>query len=123
MTTDMLGQRVKRVIEVANEVWEERFYRIPTGELNRLVSGALERQSPPSKGGRRLKIRYASQVAVDPPKFLFHVNDTELVHFSYQRYLENTIRDVYPFSGTPLLLEFRPSSPEKVRGERKKKRR
>ncbi len=119
----LTGQRVKRVIEVANEVWEERFFRIPTGELNRLVSGALERQSPPSKGGRRLKIRYASQVAVDPPKFLFHVNDTELVHFSYQRYLENTIRDVYPFSGTPLLLEFRPSSPEKVRGERKKKRR
>mgnify|MGYP000529114392 CR=1 FL=1 len=101
------GQRVHRVIPLAVQVREERLARIPTAEVNRLVRDAVARQSPPSKGGKRLKIRYASQVATDPPKFLFHVNDVSLVHFSYERYLENQIRAVYPFTGTPIQLEFR----------------
>lgn len=106
------GQRVNRVIPLAVQVHEERFARIPTAEVNRLVRDAVARQAPPSKGGKRLKIRYASQVATDPPKFLFHVNDVNLVHFSYERYLENQIRAAYPFTGTPIQLEFRQSREE-----------
>ena len=86
---------------------EARFQRIPTGELNRLVQDALTRHAPPSKRGRRLKIYYVSQPAIDPPTFVFFVNDTELVHFSYERYLENRLRDAIPFPGTPLRLIFR----------------
>ncbi len=104
------GQRVDRVIPLAKRVHEERFARIPTAEINRIVREALAKQQPPSKGGKRLKIRYASQVDVDPPKFLFHVNDVELVHFSYERYLENRIRETYPFLGTPVTLAFRASA-------------
>ena len=113
----LTGQRVSKVLPLAKSMWEERFHRIPTSDVNRIVRNALEQQAPPSKGGKRLKIRYASQVAVDPPKFLFHVNDPELVHFSYQRYLENNIRRVHPFTGTPLVMEFKRSSED-----RKKKR-
>ncbi len=109
----LTGQRVSKIIGLANQVWEERFYRIPTAELNRLVRQAVEHQAPPSRAGKRLKIRYASQVAVDPPKFLFHVNDPELVHFSYERYLENQIRSAHPFVGTPLLMSFRRSSEDR----------
>jgi GTP-binding protein len=81
--------------------------RIPTGELNRLLRSALDAHAPPSKAGKRLKLLYATQVRSDPPTFLFHVNDTRLVHFSYERYLENRIRDQYGFLGTPLRLSFR----------------
>jgi GTP-binding protein len=109
----LTGQRVSKIIPLAKQVHEERFYRLPTSEVNRIVREAMNRQAPPTKGGRRLKIRYASQVAVDPPKFVFHVNDTELVHFSYQRYLENQIREVYPFSATPILMDFRRSSEDR----------
>jgi GTP-binding protein len=107
------GQRVHRVIPLAQQVMEERFQRIPTSEVNRIVRDAMSKQAPPIKAGKRLKIRYASQVAVDPPKFLFHVNDPELAHFSYQRYLENQIRAMYPFIGTPLAMEFRASSEDR----------
>lgn len=107
------GQRVSKVLPLAKQVWEERFYRIPTAEVNRIVRDAVAAQPPPIKAGKRLKIRYGTQVAVNPPRFLFHVNDPELVHFSYERYLENQIRAVYPFTGTPLLMSFRRSSEER----------
>jgi GTP-binding protein len=71
------------------------------------VRDAVDKQSPPSKAGQRLKIYYGSQVRTDPPTFLFFVNDTKLVHFSYERFLENQIRAVYEFVGTPLRLSFR----------------
>jgi GTP-binding protein len=106
----LTGQRVHKVVPTALAVREARFRRIPTGELNRLVGDALARHAPPSKRGRRLKIYYASQPNVGPPTFVFHVNDTDLVHFSYQRYLENRLREAYEFPGTPLRLEFRPRS-------------
>lgn len=109
----LTGQRVKQVIPMALEVRESRFMRLATSEVNRIVQNAILKQQPPTKSGKRLKIRYASQVAVDPPKFLFHVNDVRLVHFSYQRYIENRIRDVYPFPGTPLLMEFKNSRADK----------
>jgi GTP-binding protein len=104
----LTGQRVHKVITTALAVQAARFKRIPTGELNRLVQDALTRHSPPSKRGRRLKVYYASQPGVDPPTFVFHVNDTELVHFGYERYLENKLRETYAFSGTPLKLVFKP---------------
>jgi GTP-binding protein len=108
----LTGQRVGKVLPLAVEVHQERFERLPTAQVNKIVRDALLRQLPPSKSGKRLKIRYASQVAVDPPTFLFHVNDVELVHFSYERYLENQIRAVHPFLGTPIRMSFRASSQE-----------
>ncbi len=101
------GLRVGQVLPTALQVQEERFRRIPTGELNRLVRNALHAHSPPSKRGKRLRIFYASQVRTDPPTFLFHVNEEDLVHFSYERYLENRIRTEHGFRGTPLRLSFR----------------
>lgn len=101
------GQRVHQVLETAFKVWDERFRRIPTSELNRLVREAIERHPPSSKDLRKLKIYYTTQVRVDPPTFLFHVNHSELVHFTYERYLENSLREVYPMTGTPIRLSFR----------------
>ncbi len=109
----LTGQRASKLIPLAKQVWEERFHRLATSEVNRIVQDAVARQAPPTQSGKRLKIRYASQVAVDPPKFLFHVNNPELVHFSYERYLENQIRAAYPFTGTPILLSFRRSSEDR----------
>jgi GTP-binding protein len=102
------GLRVDEVLPLALRVQEERLVRIPTAELNRIVREAVDRQAPPTHAGKRLKIYYASQVRADPPTFLFHVNDPGLVHFSYERYLENRIRKEYGFLGTPLRLSFRP---------------
>lgn len=101
------GQRVNQVIPAALRVQEERLRRIPTGELNRLLQKAIRSHAPPSRKGRRLKIKYVSQVRTDPPTFLFHVNDPELVHFSYSRYLENQIRADYGFVGTPIRISYR----------------
>lgn len=103
----LTGQRVDKVLEMALAVQEARFMRIPTGPLNRVVQDALDRHAPPSKRGKRLKIYFASQPSVDPPTFVFHVNDAKLVHFSYERYLENRLREAYGFPGTPLKLLFR----------------
>ena len=92
------GQRTSESSLLAVRVQEERLRRIPTAELNRLMQQAQERHAPPSKAGKRLKILYAAQVRTDPPTFLLHVNDPELAHFSYVRFLENQIRQVYPSS-------------------------
>ena len=101
------GQRLGQVLPTALRVEAERQYRVPTAELNKLVRDALTHHSPPSRGGKRLRILYAAQVATAPPLFLFHVNDRRLVHFSYSRYLENRIRAEFHFTGTPLRLSFR----------------
>ena len=103
----LTGQRVHKVIPAALMAQEARLIRIPTGELNRIVQEAVLRHSPPSKSGRRLKFLYATQSSVDPPTFVFFVNDSRLVHFGYQRYLENQLREHYTFMGTPLRLVFR----------------
>jgi len=103
----LTGQRVHKVVPTALAVQAARSRRIPTGELNRLVQDALARHAPPSRRGKRLKIYYASQPGVDPPTFVFHVNSSDLVHFSYERYLENRLREAYEFPGTPLRLVFR----------------
>ncbi len=101
------GQRVERVLEMAVDVWGERRKRIGTGELNRLLAEATARQVPPVAKNRRPKLFYATQAAIEPPTFIFFANDAELIHFSYRRYLENRIRDVLGFHGTPLKLVFR----------------
>ena len=101
------GQRVSQVLPAALRVQEERLIRIPTGELNRLLQKALNMHAPPTRKGKRLNILFVSQVRTNPPTFLFHVNNPDLVHFSYSRYLENQIRNEYGFLGTPLRLSFR----------------
>jgi GTP-binding protein len=109
------GQRVDQVLPTALQVQEERMRRIPTGELNRTLQDALSAHAPPPKSGRRLKFLYASQVRVDPPTFLFHVNDPELVHFTYKRFIENRLRTRYGFLGTPLRLVFRARNEDRRR--------
>ncbi len=101
------GRRVHQVLPTALDVYEARFRRISTGELNRLVQDTVARHAPPSKGGKRLKFFYATQAAVDPPTFVFFVNNPKLMHFSYQRFIENSIRQKYRFLGTPLRFSFR----------------
>jgi len=100
-------QRVDRVLPLATEVAGQRLIRIGTGELNRLLRGAIAAHPAPSRQGRPLKFFYATQAEVAPPTFVLFVNDPDLVHFSYERFLENRIRDAYPFKGTPIRLQFR----------------
>lgn len=103
-------QRVNRIIPLAQKIYKERNTRIPTAELNRLVQNALMQHQLPSKSGRRLKFYYATQAEVAPPTFVLFVNDAELVHFTYQRFLENRIREQFSFEGTPIKLVFRSRS-------------
>ena len=104
------GQRVSRVLETAVDVWGERRKRISTGELNRIVGEASDRQIAPMVKGHRPKIFYATQVAVAPPTFVFFARDAGSVHFSYRRYLENRLREAFGFDGTPIRLIFRERS-------------
>jgi len=104
------GRRVQQVLPMALQVQEERLIRVPTGELNRLVREWLFQHAPPSLGGRRMKVFYVTQANVDPPTFIFFVNNPRLVEPSYGRYLENRLREVYGFVGTPLRFRFRPRS-------------
>src|SRR5215210_407778 len=101
------GQRVGRVLELAIDIWGERRKRVSTGELNRVLRAASERQAPPVVKGRRPKVFYGTQAAVAPPTFVFFANDAALVHFSYRRYLENRLREEFGFDGTPVRLVFR----------------
>lgn len=98
------GQRIDQILPTALQVQEERLARITTSKLNQILQKAQDRQSPPAHAGRQLKIFYATQVRTDPPTFLIYVNDPSLMHFSYLRYLENCIREEYPFTGTPIRL-------------------
>ncbi len=102
------GQRVDQVLPLALRVHEERLVRISTSSLNQILQKAQEVHPAPTRGGRQLKIYYATQVRSDPPTFLLYVNDPQLVHFTYQRFLENQIRETYTFLGTPIRLVFRP---------------
>ncbi len=101
------GRRVHKILPTALQVQEERLVRLSTGKLNRLLRAAMDHHPPPSKAGRHLKIFYGAQVSNDPPTFVLHVNDPDLAHFTYVRYLENQIRDMYPFMGTPLRIILR----------------
>lgn len=100
-------QRLNNVIEMVKYVSEKRALRVPTGQLNSLIADATMMNQPPSDKGKRLKIYYATQVGVKPPLFSFKINDRELMHFSYARYLENKIREGFGFEGTSIKFVFR----------------
>ena len=101
------GLRISRMFETIDAVIENQTLRIQTGVLNEILSEAVAMQQPPSDRGKRLKIYYMTQVAVKPPTFVIFVNDKELMHFSYTRYLENKIRDAFGFAGTSLKFIIR----------------
>jgi GTP-binding protein len=102
------GQRVDQVLPLALQVQEERLVRLSTSQLNQILHKAQDLHPAPSISGRQLKIYYGTQVRSDPPTFLLYVNDPALAHFTYTRYLENQLREVYPFVGTPIRLVLRP---------------
>jgi len=108
------GQRVQKVLSMVNDVYAQSIRRIPTGTLNDVVNEAVSMNEPPSQNGRRLKIYYATQVSIQPPTFVIFVNDAALVHFSYERYLENYFRKTFGFEGTPIRLYFRNRSKEEA---------
>lgn len=100
-------QRVSKILPLAMSVAEQRTLRIPTSELNRILRDAMVAHPAPSRKGKPLKFLYATQAEVAPPTIIVFVNDKELVHFSYERFLENRVREIYPFMGTPIRLFFR----------------
>lgn len=106
------GQRVNKVLELVEEVYAQSTRRISTGTLNDVVNEAVSMSEPPTQNGRRLKLFYATQVAVQPPTFVIFVNDSTLVHFSYERYLDNYFRKTFGFTGTPIRILFRNRSKE-----------
>ncbi|MEZ4860803.1 MAG: ribosome biogenesis GTPase Der [Caldilineaceae bacterium] len=100
-------QRIHQVLPTAMTVIEARRHRLSTSEVNQVLREAYDKSMPPSKNGRHLRLYYGTQVGIEPPTFVVFVNDPELVHFSYERYLENCIRAYYPFGGTPIRIHFR----------------
>ena len=101
------GQRLPKLFETIDAVIENHSLRIATGVLNEIMSEAVAMQQPPSDKGKRLKLYYITQVSVKPPTFVIFVNDKELMHFSYKRYIENRIRESFGFRGTPLKFIIR----------------
>lgn len=101
------GQRLPRLFDTIDMVLENRTLRIQTGVLNEIMTEAVAMQQPPSDKGKRLRLYYITQVAVKPPTFVIFVNDKELMHFSYTRYLENRIRNAFGFKGTSLKFVVR----------------
>jgi len=101
------GQRVIKTTQLANYVAEQHAMRIATSTLNTLVRDAVTMNPPPTDKGRKLKVLFATQVGVKPPTFVVFVNDPELMHFSYERYLENQLRSTFGFEGTPIRLIVR----------------
>ena len=100
------GQRIDRIFDVIDKVYENASRRIPTGILNDVIREAVSVNEPPSPSGRRLKILYATQTDVNPPKIVIFVNNEKILHFSYRRYLENSLRKAFDFSGTPIVVVY-----------------
>ncbi|MTI71793.1 MAG: ribosome biogenesis GTPase Der, partial [Firmicutes bacterium] len=103
----LTGQRVNKIIDLIKLVANNHSLRITTGILNDIIGEAVLMNQPPSDKGKRLKIFYGTQVRARPPKFVIFINDKELMHFSYQRYLENQLRQSFGFEGTPIRFEFK----------------
>lgn len=101
------GQRINKLFDVIDMVIETQSMRVGTGVLNEIMSEAVALQQPPTDKGKRLKLFYITQVAIKPPTFVIFVNDKQLMHFSYTRYIENKIRDTFGFKGTPLKFIIR----------------
>ena len=100
----LTGKRIEKLMDLVNEVYEKSSYRISTGNLNEIMQNAILTNEPPTQNGRRLKIKYITQGGTNPPTFIIFVNNKELMHFSYLRYLENSIRKAVDFKGTPIKL-------------------
>jgi GTP-binding protein len=105
------GQGVDKILPQVRQIHQERLKRLSTAVVNNVVQQAVAAHNLPRSGGKQLNILYATQAEVNPPTFIFFVNDTKLIHFSYQRYLENKLRQSFGFIGTPFRLVF------KTRGE------
>jgi GTP-binding protein len=103
----LTGARVDKLFDVINRVVNQSALRISTGNLNSVLADAVARVQPPTDKGRRLKIYYMTQVGVKPPHFVIFCNDARIFHFSYQRYLENQIRNVFGLEGTPIRITIR----------------
>ena len=101
------GQRVDKLFDMIDYVSNQASVRITTGMLNNVLADAQTRVQPPSDKGRRLKIYYMTQVGIRPPHFVIFCNDARLFHFSYQRYIENCIRNTFGLEGTPVILSIR----------------
>lgn len=108
----MTKQRIHRLPEVIHYVAEQNAMRISTSVLNQVVEDAIAINPPPTEKGQRLKILYATQVKIKPPTFVIFVNEPEIMHFSYQRYLENKLREAFGFEGTPLQMIIRGKNEE-----------
>ncbi|MCI6017427.1 MAG: ribosome biogenesis GTPase Der [Clostridiales bacterium] len=103
----LTGQRIQKLFDVIDAVIENHSMRIGTGVLNEILSEAVAMKQPPSDKGKRLRLYYITQVSVKPPTFVIFINDKELTHFSYTRYIENRIREAFGFRGTPLHFIYR----------------
>jgi len=110
------GYHVKSILETALKIAEMRFLRVPTSRLNEVLREAVRRHNPTVIRTKPLKIYYATQARVNPPTFVFFVNDPQGVHFSYERYLENRLREEFSFKGTAIRLQFRPRTKEDRQG-------
>ncbi len=106
------GLRAEKILNLACKVFDNANRRISTGQLNDLILDCVRASEPPSVNGKRLKIKYVTQSNALPPSFIFFVNETALMHFSYKRYLENCIRKAFDFSGTPIKIHVRESEEE-----------
>ncbi len=109
-TSAKTGYHVQSLLDMALNISEMRYLRIPTSRLNEVVQEAVRRHNPTVVRNKMLKIYYATQTQVNPPTFVFFVNDTEAVHFTYERYLENKLRDAFSFKGTTIRMFFKPRS-------------
>ena len=115
-TSALTGEGIEELLDTTLSLWQERQKRVPFRDLQYLLADAVSTHNPPSQRGNirnRLRIRRVRQVGVNPPTFVFSVNDPKLLHFSYQRYLENQIRDRFGFDRTHLRLIFRPERVER----------
>ncbi len=106
-TSAKFGQGVEKIMPQVCQVYQERLKRVPTAEVNSVLQQAAAAHNLPRTGSKRLKLLYATQAEVNPPTFVFFVNDAKLIHFSYKRYLENKLRQAFGFAGTPLRLVFK----------------
>jgi Predicted GTPases len=103
------GQRVEQVMPMALKVQEERLARMTTSALNRIIQHVQDMHTP-SRAGRVFKMYYGTQVRSDPPTFMIYCNEPKLAHFTFIRFIENTIREEYPFTGTPIFIVFKKRS-------------
>ena len=106
----LTGQRTTNLLEISDRIYEEYTKRISTGLLNTVLKDAILMNNPPTRKGRLIKINYATQVSVAPPKFVLFCNYPELIHFSYARYIENKFREAFGFDGSPIMISFESKS-------------